>query len=243
MNAKRACLLAIGIGLLASAQPKAAEAPKKVAELQGTWKLIRVETSDDTAENRVTGLPSWVIKGDKVLYGGEDLAVLSVDPTTTPKCIDLAFVQPKRVVEGVYSLEKDKLTICVNRTTAGPRERPLDFEIKDKPERRRLIFQRAKAGDTENLSGFVGIAISVDQVQKAVVIGQVIPGSPAQKAGLQKGDTLVRIGTGVPTDLKGAIGLVQQVRPGSDLTIRVERGGKEQDIRVRVGVVPFYLLN
>jgi uncharacterized protein (TIGR03067 family) len=243
MIAKCACLLPIMIWLLASVRPATAEAPKKETELQGTWKLMRVETDDDTAENNVAGLPSWVIKGDKVLYGGEDLAVLTVDPTTTPKCIDLAFVQPKRVLEGVYSLEGDKLTICVNRATAGPRERPLDFEIKDTPERRRLVFQRTKAGDAENLSGFVGVAIRVDPAQKAVIVGEVLPGSPAQKAGLQKGDVLVRIGPGVPTDLRGAIGLVQQVRPGSHLTIRVERGGKEQDIRVRVGVVPFFLLN
>jgi hypothetical protein len=33
------------------------------------------------------------------------------------------------------------------------------------------------------------------------------------------------------------------VRPATDLTLRVDRDGQEIEIRVRVGVLPFFLLD
>ncbi len=65
----------------------------------------------------------------------------------------------------------------------------------------------------------------------------------AQKAGLKKDDIIAKIGVTAPGTLREAFDQVRQLRPGTDLTVRVRRGKKEQDIRVRVGVVPFFFLD
>lgn len=89
----------------------------------------------------------------------------------------------------------------------------------------------------------MGIAIRLDSERKEVSIGQVLDKSPAEKRGLQKDDVLLNIGTGTASDLKGAVALVRQARPGSQLTFRIRRSGEEREDTVRVGVMPFFLLD
>jgi uncharacterized protein (TIGR03067 family) len=206
---------------------------KELAALQGTWKLVSLEVNGkprDLPENP----PRWVIKGDQVLYGGTALARLTLDGTTTPKCIDLSFRKPQRVYEGVYAVAKDTLTVCVNRRTEGVKERPLDFATKDKPDRRLLVFRRDKAGNgTEGLEGYLGIAILALPDGKWVAITGIAPGSPADKAGLKKDDVIVTLGGVEATDLRAVVGMVRQAKPGRELTLRIGRGGKERDIAAR----------
>ena len=56
-------------------------------------------------------------------------------------------------------------------------------------------------------------------------------------------DIVARIGATAPSTVREAFDQVRQARPGTDLTVRVRRGDKEQDISVRVRVVPFILLD
>src|SRR5262249_30739759 len=158
---------------------------------------------------------------------------------------DLDTTMPKRVDEGVYAIDGDKLKICVGRPVEGVKERPLDFATEGKPGRRLMVFQREKAGagdGTVGGPGFAGIMIRFDQDTGEVSVAGTIEGSPARKAGLKKDDVIVKVGTEPATDLKTVIGLVRQVKSGSDLTISIRRGEQNRDITVRVGVVPFYVL-
>ena len=128
------CLLLLALPALLPVRA-ADDTPKKdaPAALQGGWKFTSLENDGKTAE-----LPGvsfwWVIKGDKVYYGGKELAKLTADATTTPKCLDLAFRNPDRVYEAVYSIEDDTLKICVNRQTEGVKERPNSFSTEGKSE-------------------------------------------------------------------------------------------------------------
>src|SRR5262249_28594028 len=154
------------------------------------WKLAALEIggkAGDLPERPVW----WVIQGNKVYYGGTELATIKVDSTTTPKCIDLAFREPKKVLEGVYAIDGETLKLCVNRQADGVRERPTGFATNDKPEWRLLVFKRdkvRKTTDVTGLGGFVGMQIMSVQEPKQLVITAVIAGSPAKKAGLQKDD-------------------------------------------------------
>jgi S1-C subfamily serine protease len=143
-------------------------------------------------------------------------------------------------------VDGDTLKISVNRRDAGVKERPLDFETKDNPGRRLLILKREKAGaddGTKDAPGFVGMQITLDKDTNKVLVTGLIEGSPAKKSGLKKDDAVLRVGTTDASDLKTTIDAVRLVRPGSDLTLRVERDGKELDIRIRVGVLPFFLFD
>jgi regulator of sigma E protease len=64
------------------------------------------------------------------------------------------------------------------------------------------------------------------------VVGAVLPGSPAEKGGIQRGDRLIAIGgVEVPTwkDAQQAIGM----RPNRDVAIALDRGGRTVRLSVR----------
>jgi uncharacterized protein (TIGR03067 family) len=225
--------------------PAGGKIAKGLEPLQGTWKLAAFEVDGEPSEFPAR-LPRWVIKADKVVYGGGVLAQLSVDAGGTPPGVDLAFVKSKRVYEGIFAVEGDTLKICVNQRTEGVKERPLDFTTKDKEGRRLLVFKREKPGaddGTKDAPGFVGIQIGFDKDSDKVVVMAALKGSPAMQAGLKQGDKILMIGATKPDGVKGAVDAVREARPATDLTIRVDRDGKEMDIRIRVAVIPFFLLD
>jgi uncharacterized protein (TIGR03067 family) len=245
MSTTVACLLVAFLPLASRPADDPPKPKKEFAPPQGTWKLASLEI-DGKEIDLPAKPPRWVIKGNKVHYGGQELAVLTLDASTTPRSIDLGFVSPRKVYEGVYEVGEDTLKVCVNRQTEGVKDRPLGFATKDKPDLRLLVFKRQKdvKGDpTEGLSGYAGLAIRAVAEPKQLVIADVLDGGPARKAGLKKDDVLVTVGGQEASNLRAVIRLVQQAKPRSDLTFRVRRDGKEQDITVKVGVVPFYLLD
>src|SRR6266536_3317829 len=81
-------------------------AKKLLPELQGVWKLVSLEREGDVREFPDRA-PHWVVKGDKVVYGGAELATFTPDSTTTPKCLDFTFRTPKGEHEGIYTLDGD----------------------------------------------------------------------------------------------------------------------------------------
>jgi uncharacterized protein (TIGR03067 family) len=240
----RATLLCPPLLLLLSlpaACPGGGAAKKAPAELQGTWKVISLELGGKSLDVS-RGQPPWVIRGNKVLRAGEELAVLTAHAGTKPRALDLKLHHPDRVYEGIYAVDGGTLKICVQVQTEGVRERPVRFSTKDQPRCRTLVFERLGRGEeAEEAAGFVGIQIRKDKDR--IVIADLIQNSPARKGGLKKDDVLLRIGGEVPADLQAAVQAVRDVRPGSDLAFRVRRGGKERDVTVRVGVVPFFLLD
>jgi uncharacterized protein (TIGR03067 family) len=216
-----------------------------LAALQGTWKLTALE-----ADGKASDLPEvpfwWVIKGDNVYYGGQVLARATVDDMVKPPCIDLAFQNPERTLEGIYAVEADTLKICVNRSTDDVKERPSGFSTRDKPAWRLLVFQRdkdRKPDDVSGLGGFVGLVLQFDADSNKVVIRDTLKSSPAMRAGLKKDDVLVRVGAAEATDLQAVIASIRQAKPGSELMLRIKRGDKEQEATVKVGVLPFFLLD
>jgi uncharacterized protein (TIGR03067 family) len=244
MVAKTVISLSVFLLSLSIAGAGDADAKKALASLQGVWKLEAFET-DGMEQEMIRKPPRWVIKGNKVLYGGEVLATLSLDPAASPKIIDFEFVRPKRTLEGVYILKEDTLKICVNHMADGVKERPAGFHTKDNPAWRLMVFKRLKdpnAADIEHLSGFAGIAIGFNK-EKELIIANVIEGSPAKKAGLLKDDVILQVGGRDATDLRTTVSMVGENRPGSEVTFRIKRGGKEQDIKVKVGVLPFFYLD
>jgi uncharacterized protein (TIGR03067 family) len=240
----RTCLLVFfAAASLAHAQPAGGMIKKELAELQGVWRLIGFEVDGKEAFLQEHKQIRWVIKDDKVFYGGDELAKLTLDPAANPKCLDLGFVKSKRVHEGIYQLDKDRLKICAGLMTEGVKERPLKFDNQGIDKYRTMLFVREKPGtELEGAAGFVGVQLRIDGKTKEIQIVDTIEDSPAQKAGVKKDDFLLKVGSDAAEDLQQTIKLVQQLKPGSDAILRVRRAGKEQDITVKVGVAPFLFL-
>src|SRR5262245_1457643 len=71
-----------------------------------------------------------------------------------------------------------------------------------------------------------------------VLIAGVLPGGPAQKAGLKSGDILVAIEGRPVKDPNSMLNLVAALVPGKPASIRLKRDNKEVDVQVAVGKRP-----
>ena len=61
--------------------------------------------------------------------GGEDSITFKIDPTKTPKAIDLTDTRPgAKATRGIYKLEGDIFTICGR---IGEVDRPTGFKVVD----------------------------------------------------------------------------------------------------------------
>ena len=73
------------------------------------------------------------------------------------------------------------------------------------------------------------------QVDEGAVITDVVPGSAADKAGLQEGDVVVKADGKPVTSSEDLRSAIQAKKPGDKLTLTVNRGSTETTIDVTVG--------
>jgi len=74
--------------------------------------------------------------------------------------------------------------------------------------------------------------------ESGVLIAEVLPGSPAQKGGLQAGDIILDFNdkrVRVPSDLQRAVGLTE---PGSAVRVKVFREKAERTVEIKIGDAP-----
>lgn len=84
--------------------------------------------------------------------------------------------------------------------------------------------------------GWLGIYLASDHDE--AVVGEVIPDSPAAKAGLQMGDVLLAVGEkGTPTR-DDFVAAIRAAKVGDRLSIKVRRGGQDQLVVVKLGQRP-----
>jgi len=110
------------------------------------------------------------------------------------------------------------------------------------------LAQRARRLRSDAPSGYIGVSYSgavrtrsrngdvVIYHDDAPVVLSVEPGSPAERAGIQRGDTLVSY-DGVVLR-RQAVSLGEVLKPGHTVTVGLRRGGEARTIRVVVGRRP-----
>jgi serine protease Do len=73
---------------------------------------------------------------------------------------------------------------------------------------------------------------------KGVLVSDVTPGGPADKAGIKRGDIIVGFnGKGV-SEVTELTSMVAQMAPGSKVDVKILRNGKESDFNVTLGKLP-----
>ena len=73
---------------------------------------------------------------------------------------------------------------------------------------------------------------------EGVIIVDVVPNSPADRAGLQSGDVIARVGEEAIAGADDVQKAVDKTEINSQLPLQVQRNGKTQDIKVKVGILP-----
>ncbi len=62
----------------------------------------------------------------------------------------------------------------------------------------------------------------------------VVPGSPAEAAGLREGDIIVRIGSDAVHNLRGFSDILKSLDPADRISITFQREGKEMNVEAEV---------
>jgi serine protease Do len=73
---------------------------------------------------------------------------------------------------------------------------------------------------------------------EGVVVGDIVEGGPAEKAGLKTGDVIQAVGGKPVNDVRGLQRLVAAIRPGAQVEVKVHRQGKPVVLNVTVGQMP-----
>jgi uncharacterized protein (TIGR03067 family) len=99
------------------------------------WKLVCVESNE--GENQLPDdnpLRDWQLKGKTVSNAKVklDLNITLLDPTSTPRLIDLTNPKTDQVWEGIYELKDNRWRICLNVEAGNVRQRPVEFAAKGK---------------------------------------------------------------------------------------------------------------
>lgn len=97
-----------------------------------------------------------------------------------------------------------------------------------------MMASKMKAG------GFVGLELDMDAKTGATVVQSVFPGTPAEAAGLEKGDILYKL-NGVVINEKNEDQLVKargEWKPGQQVTYIIQRNGVERTINLTLASMP-----
>jgi S1-C subfamily serine protease len=75
-------------------------------------------------------------------------------------------------------------------------------------------------------------------LRDSLIVDQVMPGLPADKAGLRSQDVIVRVGTLLPQQFKQVVDHITSFRPGAIVEIEVQRGEERKVFKVKLAVRP-----
>jgi len=96
---------------------------------------------------------------------------------------------------------------------------------------RERTFQGGQQNDEQQ--GVLGI--DLENQRDSAVVANVWPGSPAEQAGLRRGDEIVAIDGQEVRNQNNLMQELQQYEPGERVRLTIARNGQEQTVRVRLG--------
>ena len=137
---------AAGLFVVLTAQAGDDEAQKKEkAAFEGIWKIVSFETAQGKDSN-VEGATLEFDKDGKNLTftkGGETKkGTFKLNPAGKPKEIDIKPGDEDKTFEGIYRLEKEKMTICLAPEPGDGR--PNEFALKDGKKYVLIMLEKAK---------------------------------------------------------------------------------------------------
>jgi uncharacterized protein (TIGR03067 family) len=148
---KRSGLLLLAAGLCLAADDAKDAAKAEMKKLEGTWVATSIEYDGEQVLGGEVKDVKLVISGDEISVKGaipdaDKYAKLTykVDPSTTPKIIDVTFTvgaDKGTVMEGIYKLEGDELRLCVQ---VFGKERPGEFATQGGSNRALGVLKREK---------------------------------------------------------------------------------------------------
>ncbi len=85
---------------------------------------------------------------------------------------------------------------------------------------------------------YLGVSSAEPLKGDGAEVAGVVEGGPAAKAGLRKGDVIQKIEGGAIADPEAVGTAIEERKPGDEVTVTVQRGGKQTDVKVTLGTRP-----
>jgi putative serine protease PepD len=85
---------------------------------------------------------------------------------------------------------------------------------------------------------YLGVSTSDSETSTGAVVGGVVPGGPADDAGMRLGDRIVGVGGRTISRADDVAAAVVAHKPGDEVRVRVRRGGSERTLTVKLGTRP-----
>src|SRR3954453_1656636 len=101
----------------------------------------------------------------------------------------------------------------------------------------KTIVRRIKTGGKVERS-YLGVRNMTPQDRSGAVVDTIVPGAPAQQAGLQPGDKIVAIDDTKITSSEDVSAIVTQRKPGEQAKVTIERGAARRTLTVNLGTRP-----
>jgi RNA polymerase sigma factor (sigma-70 family) len=86
--------------------------------------------------------------------------------------------------------------------------------------------------------GYLGVGLARDSDGNPASIYEVAPDSPASKAGVMKGDVVLKMNKIDAKDRALVANTLKALKPGDKVTLRLKRGDKEMDVSITLGQWP-----
>jgi serine protease Do len=99
---------------------------------------------------------------------------------------------------------------------------------------RQEFSSRKKSWEKMDTVTFLGVMTETGE--SGLNVTDVSKSSPAEKAGLQVGDVILKVDDEKMEDSEGLQKLIRSKRPGEEVRIQIKRGGKKQRINVMLGM-------
>ncbi|HEX8916717.1 MAG TPA: PDZ domain-containing protein, partial [Humisphaera sp.] len=190
---------------------------------------VRVKAGDkEVALGTVVSADGYVLTKASELEGGEVTVALR-DGTSKPAKIvgvaedhDLALLKiDAKGLSPVRWADAKKAAVGQWVATAGMADAPAAIGV--------LSVQRRRI---PGRNGLLGVMLA-DAPNGAKVM-QVVPESPAEKAGIQVDDVIVKVNGKEIESREALVNTIRALSPGQEVSLSVDRGGKDKEVRAKL---------
>ena len=101
----------------------------------------------------------------------------------------------------------------------------------------KFVVPRIKSGGKVERA-YLGVRNITPQDRSGAIVDTIVPGAPAQAAGLQPGDKIVAIDDKKISSSEDVSAAVTTRKPGEQAKVTVERGGSRRTLTVNLGTRP-----
>jgi hypothetical protein len=184
-------------------------------------------------EAKWSAAKDWVLNNTKVkIHIYSDDLIMTDDPPPDSPLLACLIRKQSTIQPGVYTIAIDMWCNNMLRCTPPIKNARADFSrfvnsavvnntSNNVAAIKRGDFEKPKAGVRAGL------------VNDKVIVKDVAPGSPAQKAGLKANDVILTFDNITITDTAVLAGLIQDVQFGATKQIRIRRGNETLDLSIR----------